>query len=533
MLASGSLDTTFDVDGILNSHLGLLATGAGAGSVVEGLAVSVQTDGKIVVAGTVAFTASDYTRVFAAARFNLDGTLDASFGNEATGDLDLIPGLATIDFDSFRDTLPSSAAIGRDLLIDSAGRIVITGNVNTPTDSGIGLARLNADGTLDASFGTGGKVITTDGLTSTVEDAFAVAIQSDGTLVVGGRKATGAALDFMLARYDGTSGAIIGSVVATDFAGGTDFGYDIAVQPDDKIVQVGSATPTGMPRQFGIVRYNADGTLDTSFDPVENDGKVLVDVTVPVGTTDEARAVAIDGTKIVVAGSTLGSSGRSWIALTRLNSDGSIDTSFNDTGSFSFDTAPGTAGYGLSIANGKVINIHDVRGLTIQQDGKYVIAGSAGNNSDATARQIFVGRLLATGAEDTSFDSTGLDGSLNGFVATHVLAGTATEELWDVAMAPDGKIVAAGRTAGADMLVVRYDSGQAIANPGGPYFLDEPGGSVVLAGSAIGTGTLTYLWDLDNDGIFGEAAGPGAYGDENGPTPTFSVSARTARPTTR
>ena len=303
MLASGDLDTTFDLDGILISNLGFTE---------EALAVAVQTDGKIVVAGTLKFTASDFTRVFAAARFNVNGTLDTSFGNETTGDLDLVPGLATIDFDAFRDTLPSFRADGRDLLIDSAGRIVIAGTVEVSLDAGFGLARLNANGTLDTSFGVGGKVSSASAPTSTSEDAWAVGIQSDGTLVVGGRR-SGTAQDFVLARYNGSTGAMLGSLITTDFAGGADWANDLAIQADDKIVLVGAATPIGLQRQFGVARYNSDGTLDTSFD---GDGKRFVDITTAPAIADEAFAVAIDGTKIVMTGATEFAGGNtSFVAL--------------------------------------------------------------------------------------------------------------------------------------------------------------------------------------------------------------------------
>ena len=187
------------------------------------------------------------------------------------------------------------------------------------------------------------------------------------------------------------------------------------------------------------------------------------------------------------------------------------------------DTAPGTLAYNIPTANVVATNRDDSFGLTIQQDGKYVIAGAAQNSSGTTNPQVYVGRILTSGALDAAFDTNGLDGTLDAFVVTQIVGGASSERSWDVAMAPDGKIVAAGKANGSDILVVRYQSGQLVAEAGGPYVINEPGGSVVLAGSAVGAGTLTYLWDLDNDGIFGEAAGPGLYGNENGATPTFSV----------
>ena len=519
MLASGNLDPTFDLDGLLISNP--------LGFVEDAFAVSVQSDGKIVVAGSVQFTGSSGTMAFGVARFNLNGSLDTSFGNEPVGDLDLIPGLATIDFDASRNDVPpgsSFPANGRDLLIDPLGRIVVVGSVPTSIgDRGIGLVRLTATGQLDSSFGIGGKVLTVDGLTTTIEDPFAVALQSDGTIVVAGSKQSGASatLNFMLARYNGTTGALIGSVTSTDFAGGDDRANDVVVQSDDKIVLAGTGTPIGLLRQFAVARYDASGALDTSFD---GDGKLFVDITAGVAVTEEVFSAAMDGTKIVLAGTTIGSgSSPAYVAMARLLSDGSLDATFNDTGGLAPSTAAGTAAYDIPTANGINILRDECFGLAIQQDGNYVVAGLVRNVTGTINRQVMVGRILSSGAADTTFDSNGLDGSLDAFVVTQIVGGLSSEQFWDVAMAPDGKIVAAGIASNANMLVARYESGQLVAEAGGPYTIDEPGGSVVLAGSAVGAGTLTFTWDLDNDGIFGELAGPGLYGDENGATPTFSV----------
>jgi len=154
-----------------------------------------------------------------------------------------------------------------------------------------------AEGDLDTSFDSDGKVITAIG--GGTDRAFSVAIQSDGKIVVAGRSSNGSNDDFALVRYntDGTLDTNFNSdgKVTTEVGSGTDRAFSVAIQSDGKIVAAGYST--GSKNDFALVRYNTDGSLDTSFD---SDGKVIT----AIGSgTDQARSVAIqsDG-KIVVAG---------------------------------------------------------------------------------------------------------------------------------------------------------------------------------------------------------------------------------------
>src|SRR6266536_6144139 len=174
-------------------------------------------------------------------------------------------------------------------------------------------AAVAAAGALDPTFGIGGEVTTDFGGS---DSAQAVAIQSDGKILAAGLSGAG---DFALARYnaDGSLDPSFGSggKVTTDF-GGFDLALGVALQSDGKIVAAGQG---GSSFDFALARYNADGSLDTSFG---SGGKVTTDF----GVFDAATAVAIqrDG-KIVATGSTF-SSGFQQFALARYNADGSLDT---------------------------------------------------------------------------------------------------------------------------------------------------------------------------------------------------------------
>ena len=191
-----------------------------------------------------------------------------------------------------------------------------------------GLARYNTDGSLDTTFGGDGRVINSF---SYRDDARAVAVQGDGKIVVVGRAQLGK-YDFLVVRYnaDGSLDTTFDGDgwVTTDFAGSHDRAYAVTLQTDGKIVVAGSALLGPTINDFALARYNSDGSLDTSFD---GDGRATTSFH-PAGSNDFAYDVAVqtDG-KIVAAGYTWSDGGA--FALARYNSDGSLDTSFNPTAS--------------------------------------------------------------------------------------------------------------------------------------------------------------------------------------------------------
>lgn len=244
--ADGTLDTTFGVAGkVTTNFLGFDTA----------FALVQQSDGKLVAAGVTNQGSGNAN--FALARYNVDGSLDPGFG---TG------GRVITDF-AGRDDFASA------ILTQPDGKIVVAGYMafDVPPPFGISfdfaLARYNDDGSLDASFGTGGKV-TTD-FNSDSERAAAVLLQPDGKLVAGGVSSGGGFPDFALARYniDGTLDTSFGTggKVKTDFAGSFDEIADLRQQTDGKLVAAGSSIGLFTGFDFALARYNPDGSLDTMF----------------------------------------------------------------------------------------------------------------------------------------------------------------------------------------------------------------------------------------------------------------------------
>jgi uncharacterized delta-60 repeat protein len=252
---AGELDSSFGGDGKVTTDVtprGDFAT-----------EVAIQADGKIVVVGGASW---EKNPKFVVLRYNADGTLDTSFGGD---------GRVTTDF-----TRTEDAAWG--VAIQADGKIVAAGDAGLRTgNSRFAVARYNADGTLDTSFGGDGKVTTQ--FTRKDDPVSSLVIQVDGKIVVaGGASHNGTNPNFALARYnaDGTLDASFGGdgKVTSDFGGRRDYANAVAVQADGKLLEGGITrfSRTAGRSRFALVRYNADGTLDTGF---SSDGRVTTDFT--------------------------------------------------------------------------------------------------------------------------------------------------------------------------------------------------------------------------------------------------------------
>ncbi|HYV92927.1 MAG TPA: T9SS type A sorting domain-containing protein [Chitinophagales bacterium] len=322
---AGNLDSTFSADGKLTTALGSVSDLA--------YSIALQPDGKIVAAG-YSFNGSNYD--FALVRYNTNGSLDNSFSSN--GKLTTAVGTGT-------DAAYSVA-------IQSDGKIVAAGYSAIGTTYDFALVRYNTDGTLDNTFSTDGKVTTAIGLD--YDKAFSVAMQTDGEIVAAGYTNNGTDDDFALIRYntDGTLDNSFGTagIVTTAIGSGDDDLYSVAIQPDGKIVAAGYSF-NGIDNDFALVRYNTNGTLDNGFG---TGGKV----TTAVGSGDDrAYPVAIqsDG-KILVAGfSHNGTDGD--FALVRYNADGTLDTSFGTGGQVTTAISSGNdLAYSVAIQpDGKII----------------------------------------------------------------------------------------------------------------------------------------------------------------------------------
>ncbi len=324
--ADGTLDSTFDQDGIVITPIGSRNE--------EARAVDLQSDGKIVVAGYSdnGIGSSD----FAIVRYNPDGSLDSTFNGT---------GKVTTAIGSIFD-------YAEDVAIQEDGKIIVAGRYSTGSNSNedFAIVRYNANGTLDTSFGSGGKATTAVGPGK--ETVGAVLLQPDGKIFVAGSANSSITsnfefYDFAAVRYN-SNGALDTSfdfdgIVTTPVGALSDFGRDAQLQSDGKIVVTGLTQ--GADYDFGTIRYNSDGSIDTSFG---NNGKVITNL----GGHESANAVAIqpDG-KIIVAGGSYG------FTLIRYHADGSLDNSL----------------FGV---NGIVAKPDgSARAVAIQPDGKIVAAG--------------------------------------------------------------------------------------------------------------------------------------------------------------
>ena len=310
------------------------------------------------------------------------------------------------------------------LVVQADGKLVAAG-VASGRGGGFALVRLAQDGGFDASFSGDGKVFTN--VTSGMDGAWDIAVQPDDKLVVGGF-AGGRGGRFALARYnpDGTLDQSFGGdgVVMTNFGSGDDFAYGVVLQPDGKIIAAGGAGGAG--GRFALARYNTDGTLDDSF---SGDGKTTTDFTARYDYID-AIAIQADG-RIVAAGTAnyYGSNAR--FALVRYGTDGSLDATFSADGKL---TTNFTAGFDGAFA------------LAIQPgDQRIVAAGQAG-------KRVAVARYDPAGTLDPTFGNGGV-------TTTNFTSGLDYAD--DVTLAVDEKIIVAGSAdyyGASQFALVRYNA---------------------------------------------------------------------------
>jgi uncharacterized delta-60 repeat protein len=338
---AGQLDPTFGTGGKVDITL---ADGATA---FNG-AVTLQTNGQIVLAGTV--QPNNGLGQGGLVRYNGNGSLDTTFG---TG------GFAV-------DNFPNSFESGNlGVAIQSDGAIV-TGGFVYP--QGLGVVRFNSNGIPDTSFGTGGVAIAT---TNQEPSVGAVLLQKDGKILVAG--------GLFLARVT-TDGSLDTSFGTAGIARLVDSANSAVLQSNGKILIGGGET---------ISRYNSNGTLDTTFGLF---GRAPI--------VSPVTALALQSNGKIVALGTLGEQfpfnappkGGAFL-VTRYNSNGAVDSTFGTHGGtlVSFSTSQ-TNAVGMAVV--------------IQPNGDIVVAGQVVSSS--AKGQYAVARLIGTGVLDTTFGAAGV-----------------------------------------------------------------------------------------------------------------------------
>lgn len=473
--ASGAFDTTF---GTNSSGIILFPAARNSGQDAAAYAMALQA-GQFVLAGSVGLTFSE--SYFAAARFTSSGAVDGTFGDN---------GLVLANVSD----APGARANGVSLQPD--GKIVAAGATppvydwpNNRNKQSFAVARLNDDGSLDGSFGAGGKAVTVIGSNDL---AYAVALQPDGKIVAAGKSLYAGKDRFAVARYNpnGTPDASFGSNgAATALVGdGGNQANAVRVQNDGKILAAGFASSGGY-THFALVRFNTNGTLDSSFG---SGGTVLT--TFALGGTELAYGLEIQNdAKIVCGGLAAEVSGSSVtvdFAAARYHASGGLDLSFGSFGRVKTNVGGGTLDVGYALA--------------LQPDGKILLAGGAGlggipgpvNGNQSVNAFLALVRFNTNGTLDSSFGS-------GGSVVTQV--GPYSDFATSIALQPDGKIVVAGASQSGSykFFALRYATNGAVDASYG-----TGGTALVDFGSA--TNEFAYGLALDSFGravLAGDAGG--------------------------
>jgi uncharacterized delta-60 repeat protein len=359
--------------------------------------------------------------------------------------------------------------------IQADGKIVVAGFSNNGTRNQFAITRYNNNGSIDTSFGTGGKAITSIGIHDDMANT--VAIQTDGEIVVGGQTYNGTNADFALVRYktNGTIDSTFGTngIVVTNISTSDDIVFDIVLQTDGKTIITGLSGIANN-NDFTLARYNANGTLDTSF----GIGGI---VTTAVGIDNDfslSVALQTDG-KIVVAGFTYNGLNYDF-QLIRYATNGSLDSSF---------------GIGGKVTTSVNNNNDNVIGVVIQPDGKIIIAGTSNNGSNYN---FALARYTSTGILDTSFGTGGIVTTSVGVNENYASA---------IALQTNGKILISGYTYignNLDIVLMRYTTTGSLDSSFGTNGIvttDVAGFADVSTSMAIQNDGKIVIAGHSNDGV--------------------------------
>jgi uncharacterized delta-60 repeat protein len=411
LLNAGDLDTTFGTGGGTAQTFGQTS--------ITFYAVALQSDGKIVAVGATNVTEGiDASSQVVIARFKTDGSLDTSFST-----------------DGFEVTALNGSCLGAtSVVIQSDQKILVGGEGFDSTDPkdqfNFGfVARLKTDGTLDNTFGTG-DVAETQGL-----EGDAVTLSSTGQIYTVGGPTPTVARFTSAGKADktfGTNGTFVFNVTNTNINLN-----DIAIQADGKPVVIGDSSAVGANTQTFVARLTTAGKLDTTF---STDGLLSfsADPSDTVSGSEGVTLAVLSGGKLLVL-----SGDQSENLLTRINTNGTIDSTFGSGGTIAVQPFSQTAGTSI------------IESLVVQGDGKLVLGGYS------SILGIGLVRLNSDGTADTTFSVDGRTGNSIGQEARAIAINSTTHQLIVAGDTTQGALVAAfHETGGENSPVVRSDQGE-------------------------------------------------------------------------
>ncbi len=510
-----TIDTAFGVSGTASSNA--FATeqfDRPRASVIDG-------NGKLVIVGKNSFSGSS-ADIFIA-RFNTDGTLDRSFGKSGVTNQDL-------------GAEEEAVAVA----IDSANRIVITGNRTSGSTTLVFTARFSSQGVLDTTFNSGlgfhtyGEIAVNATATDAVLDA------SDNIIIAAGN-VNG---EFNIIKFSADGTTHVDTTV--NFFSGSDFATTVVLQSDGKALLIGFVNDSSNSNDFGVARFDISTTpvLDTTYD---GDGKATFDF--GAGTSDLPHAAHINSSdEIVITGSTIPSGGtKTDMAALKIDNTGALVTDFGSSGKLIVDidgdgSATTNASVAMSIAADSTGNLYfgvdkglsnvdnviyktDALGAPITAYGTSAEVSFDHNSSanniydlqiDSSDRavmlsttvtnveeDVLVARFTTAGVLDTSFSADGFN-TLDPTYSVDTMG-----ELIELTVAPHtGKFAAVG-TAGAGngskLIVVRYNADGTVDETFGinGYYL-HTGVEATITGTDIieqSDGKLVAVGSFDADGL--------------------------------
>jgi len=380
--------------------------------------IALQPDGKIIMTGASMYLGGMVS--LGVCRLNPDGSFDNTFGTS---------GVSLVDLGG----LPSQGGFEPEIVIQPDGKIVVCGFGWGGSDEDMFICRLLPGGSLDPSFGTGGKLLVSMLSAGMPDAAYAITADAPGNIYVCGSTRTGGTPftnDVSIVKLT-PSGTLDPSFsgdgkLLLDLSGSWEFGYGIAVKADGKIIVTGYS---GFPADFFAIRLMPDGSYDPSFG---TSGKTTIDI-MGTNVADECwgMTLANDG-KIIMVGDAYDPATASYVAtIVRLTADGAPDNTFGGDGITTVPVSPTTT---------------VLRNVIIQPDGKYLVSGSA----DMSGNEDFIVLLLnPDGSLDNTFNATGIytmdvTGQMKGDIG------------YGLALQSDGKILLSGNTSMSEFTNEKY-----------------------------------------------------------------------------